>query len=1133
MRSLLKYTHQAALLCLMFFVTLKISAQDYKAAKTATPPVIDGVGDDDCWKGTPWYDINYLWLGTQPSVVDFNGRFKVSWDADRIYVLGEIVDDSLSDTHEDPLSNYWEDDCFEVFVDEDNSGGDHTNDYNAFLYHISTTYDAVDIGIDENPHLYNDHISILRSKKGNLYTWELSLKVYTADFDIEATNNQLATLETGKVMGFGLAYCDNDGGASRESFLGSMDIPGSNKNVHWQDASVFGKLELVNFIEPTFNHILVNGGFQAPSAMEFLPDGRILVAEQGGNLKIIKNGQVLSEPLLTVPANYGGGFSERGLIGLTADPDFINNQYIYIYYTTEDGKLHNRVSRFTMNGDTASLSSELIVLDLDTLSSATNHHGGFMKFGPDGKLYIAAGENASPNLSQNLDSYLGKLLRINKDGTAPSDNPYTSGSDQKRRIWAYGLRNPFSFDFQPGTGKLYVNDVGLDDWEEINDASEGGKNFGWPEAEGFSNNPSFDNPFYAYGHENTDSTGCAITAGLFFNPASTNYPVDYIGQYFFMDYCNNWINYIDPETKVRKTMSVEIPGAPVAMKIGTDGNIYYLSRTNAAVYKIIYTGNPELSIIENPKDASADVAESTSFKVSVAGAGPFSFQWFKNDVAMEGEVNPILTINNIQFSDSGYYKVRVIQEEEILFSDSAKLSVFPFNAKPVAEIITPENGIFYSGGEEFTFSGMATDEEDGELPASAFTWYVDFYHDDHVHDGPATAIGAKSGSFVIPRTGETSTNVWFKIKLIVSDSRGKKDTAYAELYPRVSSFSLESNPQGLPLTLDGHMLQTPYTSEAVVGTERLIRAPLYQRMEDDFFQFNGWNIQGDITQVVTIPENDQDYIANYSLLELNNSIVTGIHDAYVKDGTENSKDARTKYGVEDSLHLISRTSSAGNSYVYLKFPIDNLPDTLFQVDLMLWGHLKDEGAPIEIEALPSFEASWTETGISWFIQPGVSSPRISSILVKDTSASFHKWPVTEWIKTQIPSGKSEVTFVLKNTGNDSNSVIFNSKEADKNPPVLSVYYPEALGVSDQNTNSINVYPNPANRSAVIKYSSDRSEDLEINIIDEYGKVLLRKSTYSKVGQNQHHLKLTEFLPGVYYIQLKGNKKIECVKLMVF
>ncbi|KNY25656.1 stalk domain-containing protein [Pseudobacteroides cellulosolvens] len=213
----------------------------------STSPIIDGMRSDKCWEKGEWAPIESLWLGEQPSKTDFNGRYKILWSKERLYFLLEIVDDVVSDTHDDPLKDYYKDDTLEIFIDEDCSGGDHRFNYNAFAYHISVKdFNAVDLNINQSPMLYNDHLNIKRTNVGNTYTWEIELKVFSDKYKENFKGNEQVLLTKNKVVGFGVAYCDNDGGEDRESFIGSFDIPGNDKNLAWQNASVFSQLKLVD-----------------------------------------------------------------------------------------------------------------------------------------------------------------------------------------------------------------------------------------------------------------------------------------------------------------------------------------------------------------------------------------------------------------------------------------------------------------------------------------------------------------------------------------------------------------------------------------------------------------------------------------------------------------------------------------------------------------------------------------------------------------------------------------------------------------------------------------------------------------------------------------------------------------------
>src|SRR5205085_341247 len=255
----------------------------------------------------------------------------------------------------------------------------------------------------------------------------------------------------------------------------------------------------------------------SPTAMAFAPDGRLFVCLQSGQVRVIKNGALLSVPFLSISVTSGG---ERGLLGVAFDPNFSSNQFVYLYYTTSASPIHNRISRFTANGDVAAAGSEVALVDLDNLSSATNHNGGAIHFGPDGKLYAGVGENANSANAQTLNNRLGKILRVNSDGTIPTDNPFlNTATGNNRAIWALGLRNPFTFAFQPGSGRLFINDVGQNTFEEIDDGVAGA-NYGWPASEGPTTNPAFRGPLFFYPHGSGTSAGCAISGGAFYNPAT-------------------------------------------------------------------------------------------------------------------------------------------------------------------------------------------------------------------------------------------------------------------------------------------------------------------------------------------------------------------------------------------------------------------------------------------------------------------------------------------------------------------------------------------------------------------------------------------------------------------------------------
>jgi hypothetical protein len=216
---------------------------DYTALQATVAPTIDGLAVDACWTGAQWAAIDHLWLGSPASAADFQGRYKIVWAGTKVYYLVEITDDILADTHPNPLDNYYNDDCVELFIDENHSGGEHTYSYNAFAYHIALDYKAIDLGPDQQPHEYTSHIQAKRVSVGTLHTWEIAVDIYTDAYNDQQLENPKAELKIDKVMGYAVAYCDSDNGM-RENFYGSMDIPGADKNRAWQDASLFSTLLL-------------------------------------------------------------------------------------------------------------------------------------------------------------------------------------------------------------------------------------------------------------------------------------------------------------------------------------------------------------------------------------------------------------------------------------------------------------------------------------------------------------------------------------------------------------------------------------------------------------------------------------------------------------------------------------------------------------------------------------------------------------------------------------------------------------------------------------------------------------------------------------------------------------------------
>jgi glucose/arabinose dehydrogenase len=369
---------------------------------------------------------------------------------------------------------------------------------------------------------------------------------------------------------------------------------------------------LLATLPPGFTETPVAAGLSSATAFEIAPTGDLWVLEQGGLVKRFRPGSTAADVVADVSTLGISSIGERGLLGIAFDPEYATSKFIYLYYTATSPNIHNRISRFSVidtdaadyyfagtsttpvDAGSSGTPTQTIIFELDTLSGATNHNGGAIHFGPDGRLYAAVGENATPSHAQTLANLHGKMLRINNDGTIPTDNPfYNTATGQERAIWALGLRNPFTFAFQPGTGRMFINDVGQSAWEEINEGFAGA-NYGWPNREGQppSQPDIYQAPLYAYPHNSTIEGGFSIAGGAFYSPQVQQFPAEYAGDYFFADYVRDWINVLDISTGVVTRFATGANGN-VDLRVADDGSLYYLARDLSQAFRVNFpAANP-------------------------------------------------------------------------------------------------------------------------------------------------------------------------------------------------------------------------------------------------------------------------------------------------------------------------------------------------------------------------------------------------------------------------------------------------------------------------------------------------------------------------------------------------------------
>lgn len=327
---------------------------------------------------------------------------------------------------------------------------------------------------------------------------------------------------------------------------------------------------------------------------------RLFIVEKTGAIRIVKDGTLLAAPFLDIGPQVSAG-AEQGLLGLAFDPNYTANGRFFVHYTDPAG--NTRVSGFQVSTDPdiADPASERNLLTASQPYS--NHNGGQLLFGPDGLLYLGLGDGGSSGdpeaRGQDLSDLLGSILRLDVQGgssyTIPSDNPFVAQAGARPEIWSYGLRNPWRFSFDRGTGDLYIADVGQSRFEEvdISPAAAGtgkGSNYGWNLMEGnhcFSggqcNQAGLALPAYEYSH----NSGCSITGGYVYRGSAVP---SMQGLYFFADYCQGWVRslrYTGGDATELTQWPALRPGGPIT-SFGEDaaGELYLLAE-NGRVFKIV------------------------------------------------------------------------------------------------------------------------------------------------------------------------------------------------------------------------------------------------------------------------------------------------------------------------------------------------------------------------------------------------------------------------------------------------------------------------------------------------------------------------------------------------------------------
>lgn len=626
------------------------------------------------------------------------------------------------------------------------------------------------------------------------------------------------------------------------------------------------------------NETVVSGGLDRPTVFEFLPDGRILIGELGERILIVQPGA--SQPDLTpfLIIDNEDLFGEQGLMDIELDPNFDQNGYFYVFYTM--GSLNrNRVSRFTAGGNQAVPGSELVLWqDID--DGNFEHHGGSVMFGPDGKLYISTGDEFSDQaVSLQLSSYQGKILRINPDGTVPTDNPFRDGTGPNLdAIWAIGLRNPFRCSWDLPTGRLFIGDVGGNDnsesFEELN-LGRAGANYGWPNCEGpCAGGAGVDVPLYSYPHGGRDA---CIVGGFVYR--GNQFPAEYFGSFFYADYAQNWIKRLTFDTNgaVAGVFNFEPPdgsadgpyGEPVCLKEGPDGALYYLDisfegRVEAKLRRIRYTGANRAPVVAASVAPASGLAPLAVAFSSVGSFDPegvlLTYTWDFGDSQSSTQANPAHT-----YTRAGQYAARLTVSDGVNSSVSAPITI-QVGLPPVVTIVAPGNGLRFKAGDAVQFRGQANDPESGVVPASALNWAVVFHHATHVHPVSGPWSATNQGTLLIPSSGhDFGADTSYEIILTATDPDGLSASSSVFVYPDLVPLTIDTRPSGLTVKLDGITRPTPLREDSIPGFRHILEAP-NQTLEGTNFIFRGWSDAGAQSHQIVVPATGESVVADYRVV---------------------------------------------------------------------------------------------------------------------------------------------------------------------------------------------------------------------------------------------------------------------------
>ncbi len=643
--------------------------------------------------------------------------------------------------------------------------------------------------------------------------------------------------------------------------------------------------------------VLVN--LTQPIDIAVLPDGQLLVLQKGGEI-VITNPQSASPTAKTyLQLPRVDVKREKGLLSITLDPNFANNNYFYLYYHNKRED-RARISRFVHHVDHAHAEDEKVIWE-DNIVTATqaisDHWGGTLDFGPDNYLYLAIGDKKDrPADAQNLSLSAGKIIRVDpsavdkggewvqgksNDHLIPDNNPFIDGpGGNLDEIWAIGLRNPFRGEWDVPSGRFFIGEVGGNiqsgvdiSYEDIHVATlaNAGANFGWPGCEGPNcSGPkpaNYSPPIFSVQH--TDSR--AIVGGGIYR--GNLFPKAYQGAFFFTDYAKGWLRYLTFDAAGK--LSKDVPeggfkfaddrdlGSPVALEVGADGAMYYVDIVEGELRRITYnSGNlpPKITVAKTNLTSGKSPL---TVKFDVSATDPendrLTYLWDFGDGTSSTLEDPTHT-----YTTSGRY-VPTVKVSDSKHSINSFLNPISVGAPPTATIDLPQSGRLFRAGERIVIKGMATDPDE-TLTGKNFDWNVRFIHDDHKHPVLSDVSGTQI-SFDIPVSGhDFSDSTGFEITLKVTDSDGLSNTVVRSIFPDKVDLTFDSSgvPGGVNLVLDGVSRTGTFVYDTLIDFTHTIAAPKTVTAGGTLYTFQGWsNGVNTAEQTITVPTANQKITANY------------------------------------------------------------------------------------------------------------------------------------------------------------------------------------------------------------------------------------------------------------------------------